>query len=234
MDTLTFSPPAAIYQEHGRHSPPICRKRKLIEGNGVEENGKSKRLHVGPCPNTPPFTMPFFPPPAEMSCNGNVMQWPVPGIDPHLLQQQLAELQKALPGPTFGISDIQQRHVDRRLEPLMDIYDFGKVHERLLACGESEPMLLDEIPPSLQSSSRPNLRRSSSDMSLCTSPSHHISQSVSLYTPVPSPQRSPGRAPGSAPMSPGMHRQIFSMGFRRDCDKCRMGVPGHYMHVMQR
>ncbi|KAH6562124.1 hypothetical protein BASA61_000608 [Batrachochytrium salamandrivorans] len=34
------------------------------------------------------------------------------------------------------------------------------------------------------------------------------------------------------PTSPS--KRSFSMGFRRDCDKCQLGVPGHYSHLIER
>lgn len=31
---------------------------------------------------------------------------------------------------------------------------------------------------------------------------------------------------------PGRRCQRFSMGYRQDCDKCRMRLPGHYAHIL--
>lgn len=41
---------------------------------------------------------------------------------------------------------------------------------------------------------------------------------------------SPGQSYAHVPMSP-TRRQRFTMGPRADCEKCRLGIKGHWMHI---
>ncbi|KAI9091896.1 hypothetical protein DFS34DRAFT_318792 [Phlyctochytrium arcticum] len=51
--------------------------------------------------------------------------------------------------------------------------------------------------------------------------SSHSQPTPALLTPITSPTR-----------SPRMRSPSFSMGFKKDCEKCISGVRGHYMHVL--
>ncbi|KAJ3024220.1 hypothetical protein HKX48_004493 [Thoreauomyces humboldtii] len=169
-------------------------------------------------------------------------------LDPMALQAQL-ELH------------LQQQPVDGHSSPVdlqtMDVYNFQDVHRRLLACNGSPDLMqmdgcspqpvapiLDPIPtsppPRVEDPCSSSSSSSTSSTSMCLSPPGHP-----VSTPMPSPQRclhphqscamEVATSVGAAvPVSPRTQRAaMFSMGYRRDCEKCRQGVPGHYMHVQR-
>ncbi|KAI8917691.1 hypothetical protein DFJ77DRAFT_315249 [Powellomyces hirtus] len=180
-------------------------------------------------------------------------QQPPPPFDHQALQAQLERHLLQLSPEAFdnGVNPHQLPPQQQQPPLQQDVYDFQDVHRKLLACGgggnglAADMMQMDGIH---QTTSPPNMRRSASDMSLSPPPQHHHcghpgngnSSGNPVCTPMPSPQRNTAsamKADGSAshPVSPRTQRSmLFSMGYRKDCEKCRQGVPGHYMHVMNR
>ncbi|KAJ3180163.1 hypothetical protein HDU85_004166 [Gaertneriomyces sp. JEL0708] len=61
--------------------------------------------------------------------------------------------------------------------------------------------------------------------------SNQLPSQPPLYTPMSSPQTSPRKDQLESPST--QRRMVgFRMGYRRDCEKCRQGCPGHYLHVL--
>ncbi|KAJ3153060.1 hypothetical protein HDU86_005358 [Geranomyces michiganensis] len=133
----------------------------------------------------------------------------------------------------------QQQMDQQQQYHMQDVYDFQDVHRRLLACGGASPgdtmMLVNESSPTTTSSGVGPTSPASSDM-MCMSPPPQRGgggaggggvdgtgkSTAPVFTPMPSPQRG------------GQRGLQVTMGFRKDCEKCRQGVPGHYMHLMNR
>lgn len=42
----------------------------------------------------------------------------------------------------------------------------------------------------------------------------------------------PWTGPGGDPGEGGMMKRSFTMGYRSDCEKCRLKVPGHFSHII--
>lgn len=47
------------------------------------------------------------------------------------------------------------------------------------------------------------------------------------------PTSRPSPQPHIKPKCSQQKKPKIFMGYRADCDKCRMGVPGHYNHIIQ-
>jgi len=59
----------------------------------------------------------------------------------------------------------------------------------------------------------------------------HQDQTTSSQTPLPTSQPSPmAMSPTNSPSPVANRKQRFTMGPRSDCEKCRLGVKGHWMH----
>ncbi|KAI8823506.1 uncharacterized protein EV422DRAFT_521250 [Fimicolochytrium jonesii] len=237
METLSAPGPPGTFPRSPLRTPPSPRRKRKGMEDDVEELGCYKRVHREP--NDMNTVYPFLPP-AE-----GTMAYPFPdhprrsseGLDPQLLQNELSRhLQQLLPSQPLGSISEEGRMGE-------GTYGFGDVQRELLACRNYDPMQVDDEMLSVPS---PQMRRSASDsMSICMSPPMGRRPGLApVSTPVPSPQRTLstgssymmegpeplGRALTSSPGTP--QRTLFSMGFRKDCEKCRQGVPGHYMHVM--
>ncbi|KAJ3170220.1 hypothetical protein HDU88_008847 [Geranomyces variabilis] len=258
MDAALALSPTSLYAQQrpaGLPPPPpqplSCRKRKGYDDGVQGDWGSFKRMHLDTSPATlchtqyphsaewPPQQQQHSQQPFHQDTS-NAQRCPPAQFDHRALQAQLElHLQQLSPeGSNYGSAYdprtkppyLYNQQLEQQQHHMQDVYDFQDVHRKLMACGGASPgdaMLVDELSPTTTSSGVGPTSPASSDM-MCMSPqpqrrSGSGNSAAPVFTPMPSPQRGGQRG--------GMQ---VTMGFRKDCEKCRQGVPGHYMHLMNR